>query len=133
MDRHEQAVGTALVVLALGGTAMTQVAPTLFPGHEALIFWIGVGAVILAVIGLAVLFFRPRKKPGSSSGSRTAHATGGGQIDIEDAYSAADTFAHAEKGSSVIAKRIVHDPARRGHKPRARSTDTRDDPKLPRD
>jgi hypothetical protein len=51
MDKRKIAVETVLVLLGLGGAAMMQVAPVLFPGHEELIFWLGVTAVVVAVIG----------------------------------------------------------------------------------
>jgi len=58
MERREIIGGTLLGALGIGGAAMIQVGPTLFSNHAELIFWIGVGLVVVAVVGLLALFVR---------------------------------------------------------------------------
>jgi hypothetical protein len=113
MGRHDLLAGTLLVLFGLGGAAMTQVGPSLFPGHEQLIFWVGVGAVIVALIGLAFLFIRPAKKPEQPPRrppSTFMKASGGAQIDVEDSHSKADTFFDVQDVQSLTSKRNHHEP-----------------------
>lgn len=63
MGKKEILVGALLGALGLGGATIIQVAPTLFPNHTELMFYLGVVCVGVAVIGLAILFFWPRSVP----------------------------------------------------------------------
>lgn len=61
MGKREILVGLLLGGLALGGATMIEFASTLFPNHAQLLFYIGAGCVVVAIVGLAILFFWPRK------------------------------------------------------------------------
>lgn len=56
MNRREFLIAAMLAVLALGGAVMTELAPSVFPGDETLIFWLGTALALSAIIALIVLF-----------------------------------------------------------------------------
>ena len=106
-----------LSALGVGGGAMIQVGPELFPHHKLLIFQIGVGTVATALVGLALLFFWPRKKhapPSSTEGgprSTFINARGqGSRYKVVDSVTGADTFIDDAGGSDLTVERTIHAP-----------------------
>lgn len=55
VERREVLAGVMLAVLAIGGATMAQLAPSVFPGRETLIFTFGTLLAVLAVLALIVL------------------------------------------------------------------------------
>lgn len=67
MSPRDIVAGTLLAALGIGGAAMIQVATTVYPHNEDLIFWIGCGLVAISTIGIALLLMWPRKNPPEAS------------------------------------------------------------------
>lgn len=115
MGKRETFLAIASGVFAVGGAAMTAVAPLVFLHRAELIFYAGLGVTAVGFAGLVLLFvWRPREDRSErridTPPSTTIRSRGGGSIHVEDFYSTAHTLAYVEDGESLSLKRGVHAP-----------------------
>lgn len=61
MTRQEIAVSLIMAFFGVGGAAVVQVAPTLFPQHTGWMLYGGLGLLVLSLVGVGVVFFRARR------------------------------------------------------------------------
>jgi hypothetical protein len=55
MEKREIVGGALFGLLAIGGGAMIEVGPDVFPNQERTMFWAGGGCIVLALVGLLLL------------------------------------------------------------------------------
>lgn len=66
MGTRELFGGLFFALVALGGGAMTQVGPNLFPEYANLVFYLGLGALGIGLFGIIAMIIFREKKPTSA-------------------------------------------------------------------
>jgi hypothetical protein len=77
MAAHELTVAASSILISLGGGAAMTVGPSLFPGYEVYIFWAGMTALVLGVLGFGYVcasHFMPLFKRDSARAVKSAMA-----------------------------------------------------------
>lgn len=115
MDRRT-AFGTLCAVIAGGGVATVIGAvslPAHYPYFELLLYG-GATAGVAGVLGLIGLFIFPPKKVELpyTPASTTIRSRGGGNIQVDEVRSSADTLVDVEEIENLAIKRGVHHPVR---------------------
>lgn len=106
MERREHGVVIAVAVASMAATVMC--APSLYPKHTYLVFWICVTVIVIGLsLAMGLTFITVEKVPRKHQ-STTAKASGRGSIDIDGMVSTADTFADAQDDSTISARGSRH-------------------------
>jgi hypothetical protein len=115
MDRRDISNSFCGVLLA-GGIAAVIASTALeaaSPYFKVLIIG-GAISIVLAILGLAYLWFTSPQSRVSKISSTFLKTDGGGEIDIEDSFSSADTFFDVKGSPRISARRNRHEPGRGG-------------------
>lgn len=108
IERREHGIVIAVAVASMAATVMC--APSLYPKHTYLVFWICVTVIVIGLSLAMGLTFITVEKVSPKHQSTTAKASGRGSIDIDGMVSTADTFADAQDDSTISARGSRHTP-----------------------
>lgn len=115
MDLSRRGLATAIAgtIAAASFAAITAALSVPESPMVAYLWWGGISLGVIAVALFVYLWWTAPSEPAPDSpASVFAKASGNAIIDIENATSTADQFAHAKENSRIAARGVKHSPAK---------------------